>query len=77
MTFKSRISKYYTSTPWYLLIFLALAAALLSACSTPQEGTVGAPAPDFTLPSTDGSSVSLADYKGEKPVLLFFHMAVG
>lgn len=38
---------------------------------------VGAPAPDFTLPSATGDDVSLADYRGEQPVLLFFHMAAG
>ena len=37
----------------------------------------GDPAPDFTLPTADGSTVSLASYKDRQPVLLFFHMAVG
>lgn len=61
----------------FILMCLALAITLLPACSTPEEGAIGAKAPDFTLPSTDGGSVSMADYNGEKPVLLFFHMAVG
>lgn len=38
---------------------------------------VGDPAPAFNLPSADGGEVSLADYMGEQPVLLYFHMAVG
>ena len=34
---------------------------------------VGDVAPDFKLPSPDGD-VSLADYKGEKIVVLSFHV---
>lgn len=34
------------------------------------------PAPDFTLPSAQGSNVSLSDFKG-KPVLLYFSMGPG
>lgn len=34
-----------------------------------QEGD---PAPDFTLPSDDGSAVSLADLKGKRVVLYFY-----
>ena len=35
----------------------------------------GAPAPDFTLPDKDGTSVSLADYAGKKVVLYFYPAA--
>ena len=34
---------------------------------------IGKPAPDFTLPSTSGESVSLKQYKGKKTVVLFFY----
>jgi peroxiredoxin Q/BCP len=34
---------------------------------------VGQRAPDFTLPAGDGRSVSLADFRGKKVVVLFFY----
>lgn len=38
----------------------------------------GQQAPDFTLPTSDGATVSLSDYAAQdQPVLLFFHMAGG
>ena len=62
----------------YLLVVLLISSVLLQACSaTPQGIEVGAQAPDFTLPSSEGKLVSLSEYKGEQPVLLFFHMANG
>lgn len=37
---------------------------------------VGDPAPDFTLPGSDGKQYSLADFKGEKwTVIAFFPKA--
>ena len=61
-----------------LLVLLLVATVLLQACSSAPEGIqVGAQAPDFTLPSSQGTPVSLSDYTGEQPVLLFFHMANG
>jgi cytochrome oxidase Cu insertion factor (SCO1/SenC/PrrC family) len=38
---------------------------------------VGAEAPPFTLPSPDDESVSLEDYRGRRPVLLYFSMGPG
>jgi hypothetical protein len=63
----------------YILTLVALAGLLLSACgsSAPGELTVGAKAPAFTLSTSTGGTVSLADYQGKQPVLLYFHMAVG
>jgi len=43
----------------------------------PVGFNVGDSAPAFSLPSVDGGEVALADYTGQKPVLLYFHMAVG
>jgi len=34
---------------------------------------IGKPAPDFTLPSTTGESVSLRQFKGKKTVILYFY----
>lgn len=39
--------------------------------------SVGGMAPGFTLPSADGSDVSLSDYVGKTDVLLYFHMGYG
>lgn len=61
-----------------LALWMAALAGLLLAACAPQSQAIqaGAQAPDFSLPSASGQTVSLADYRGQ-PVLLFFHMAVG
>jgi peroxiredoxin Q/BCP len=40
---------------------------------TRDKVEVGSIAPDFTLPSQSGQMVSLKDFVGEKPVVLFFY----
>lgn len=40
---------------------------------TKDEVKVGSVAPDFTLPSQEGEMVSLKDFSGRKPVVLFFY----
>jgi thioredoxin-dependent peroxiredoxin len=57
-----------------LLVLVVIAAVLvvprlLSSSAKPSEGSM---APDFTLPSQDGSSVSLKDYRGKWVVLYFY-----
>jgi len=56
---------------------LFLVSILAQACSSQGDLAVGDQAPGFTLPSTTGTDVSLSDYTGEGPVLLYFHMALG
>ena len=41
--------------------------------TAPSNLHVGSPPPDFTLPDAGGRSVSLADYRGKKPVVLVFY----
>ena len=38
-----------------------------------MPGAVGQAAPDFTLPSTDGD-ITLDQYRGQKHVILSFHV---
>jgi len=57
-----------------LLVIVAAALAvvvarLMSGSATPP---VGSEAPSFTLPSQDGTSVSLNDYRGKWVVLYFY-----
>jgi peroxiredoxin Q/BCP len=52
-----------------VLMLVALVPRLLSHSATPAESSA---APDFTLPSQEGSSVSLKDYRGKWVVLYFY-----
>lgn len=54
-------------------------AATLAATTATTPATTPAAenqAPAFSLPASDGSTVSLSDFAGQ-PVLLYFHMANG
>src|SRR5689334_21374881 len=52
-----------------LAVLVVLVPRLLSRSALP---TAGSNAPDFTLPSQDGSPVSLSDYRGKWLVLYFY-----
>ncbi len=62
-----------------LLCFTLLAVCLPAAAFAQHPASttlkVGDTAPDFTLPSTDGSKVHLADYLGKGTVVLAFFPA--
>lgn len=59
---------------WLILIALLVLAGCGQGAGGLKEGS---PAPAFTLPTATGGTVSLSDYVGKQPVLLFFHMAAG
>jgi peroxiredoxin Q/BCP len=52
-----------------VLVLVLLVPRLLSRSAAPSEGSS---APDFTLPSQEGSAVSLKDYRGKWVVLYFY-----
>jgi hypothetical protein len=57
---------------------MVVLALLLPACGGRSSGlSAGDKAPDFTLSAATGEVVSLSDYTGSQPVLLYFHMAMG
>ena len=60
------------------VVFAALPVAAQQAPANAPPPTalkVGDAAPDFTLPSTDGSKVNLSSFKGKKTVVLAFFPA--
>jgi thioredoxin-dependent peroxiredoxin len=52
-----------------VIVAVLLVPRVLSRSATPAEGSN---APDFSLPSQEGSSVSLKDYRGKWVVLYFY-----
>ncbi len=67
--------------PLGLVLALALSALSVVAQQPPANAPpptalkVGDTAPDFTLPATDGSKVTLSSFKGKKTVVLAFFPA--
>src|SRR5438045_9615563 len=58
-----------------LLVVVVIAAALLVAVRLLSSRTLpntGSSAPDFSLPSQDGSAVNLKDYRGKWVALYFY-----
>ena len=60
-----------------LLAAIACGSAVLAQDSAQPSSTlkVGDKAPDFTLPSTDGGTVHLADFIGKSTIVLAFFPA--
>ncbi len=52
-----------------IVVAILVVPRLLSRSAKPVEGSI---APDFTLPSQDGTPVSLKDYRGKWVVLYFY-----
>jgi peroxiredoxin len=65
------------STTFHSALSLLFCAGLCAAQTAPPSSTlkVGDTPPDFTLPSTDGKPVHLADYVGKSTVVLAFFPA--
>lgn len=57
-------------TPIILAIIVLISLVMIS-CSPNQIPQVGDKAPDFTLESIDGESISISDFRGQ-PVLIVF-----
>jgi peroxiredoxin len=53
---------------------LLLCALLLLSSGSVMALQVGDKAPDFSLPATTAERVSLADFVGKKPVVVFFYL---
>ena len=49
-----------------------LTISVMQAAETQKQPAAGSPAPDFSLATSDGSQVSLKDYKGKWVVLYFY-----
>lgn len=54
-------------------LLIVLLAAFWIAPGNVMGVMVNKPAPDFTLPSTTGESISLSQFRGEKMVLIEFY----
>lgn len=76
---RRRATRRPVSTGWIVVGLLGAAFAVgfvVLGGRSPQGGAAGGEATDFTLASTAGGSVSLADYRGQD-VLLYFNEGVG
>jgi peroxiredoxin len=51
----------------------ALIVSVMAAVLPAAAQDVGAPAPEFKLPSTTGADIALSDFRGKKWVLLEFY----
>ena len=56
------------------MIVLVSAALLFFNAGDVMALRVGDKAPDFTLPSTTGEKISIGQFRGKKPVVLFFYI---
>ena len=76
MNIRSEIRKHYFITIIAAVTIIAIIMLIQHSKSGKMENLVikeGVKAPDFTLPSQDGSMVSLSQFAGVKSVVLFFY----
>jgi peroxiredoxin len=52
-----------------VLAIITISALAITACSAPACPDIGSNAPDFTLPTADGKTASLKDYRGSIVVM--------
>ena len=57
----------------FMVVLVSVALLLINAGDV-MALKVGDKAPDFTLPSTTGEKISLSQFQGKKPVVLFFYI---
>jgi len=57
----------------FMIVSVGVALLLINAGDV-NALKVGDKAPDFTLPSTTGEKISLSQFRGKKPVALFFYV---
>jgi cytochrome oxidase Cu insertion factor (SCO1/SenC/PrrC family) len=57
----------------FMIVLLSVALLLINA-GDGMALKVGDKAPEFTLPSTTGEKISLSQFQGKKPVVLFFYI---
>ncbi len=58
-----------------LAILSLLKNGVIAAMRSPKMLDVGTTAPEFSVTAHDGSTVSLADYRGKKVILWFYPKA--
>ncbi len=56
-----------------LMGWLAVIAFSPAGAQPVKAPRIGQPAPEFTLPDLNGKTISLAEFKGKKNVLLVFY----
>ncbi len=55
-----------------VIAIISFAFTIMAATETQTQPAIGKPAPDFSLTTSDGSQVSLKDYRGKWVVLYFY-----
>ena len=81
MTVEERSRKNFVAMRALLILLVLSLLATASGCGGGGTGIAGGgsevaegkPAPDFALPSDDGRTVKLSDYRGKQPVVLYFY----